>query len=196
MDLQSRATLGLQCAGYTKAKSSEPPGTPVWALGCCCGCLLVRVPPSAPQGLFGCLRCCCHIFDHRPYLNTQPKDGASRLQPSQPGHGRVPQPVPQPRGFCMAAEIFAKPRAISACRSQRMGGEPLPGHLPFPPRCLVSAFQGNIHNFACLVLFYTDLFLAPFAITLTPAYCDLKVDKSSVSIAFAFRRKLKPLLDF
>lgn len=67
---------------------------------------------------------------------------------------------------------------------------------PFPPRHLASDFQGNIHNFVCPVLAYTDLFLAVFAITLTPAYCDLKVDKLSVSVAFAFRRKLKPLLDF
>lgn len=65
-----------------------------------------------------------------------------------------------------------------------------------PPPChLAFGFQGT-----CIILFVlcsvTDLFLAVLGVTPTPACQDLKGDRLSVAIAFAFRSKLKPLLDF
>lgn len=67
----------------------------------------------------------------------------------------------------------------------------VPWLLP-PPSHPEFGFQGTSIIF-CSV---TDLFLALLGVTPTPARQDLKGDKLSVATAFAFRSKLKPLLDF
>lgn len=84
--------------------------------------------------------------------------------------------------------------ALCGCGAYLEGWGPALAQAPLPPSPGVS--ESTSRDFACPVLSQADLLLPLFAITLTPAYCDLKVDKSPISSACAFRRKLKPLLDF